>query len=416
MSIRKKISIVLGLLAILGILGSSYSLTKNTANPTALRTNQAPFSAAGPFEVGTRTQKIPSETPLGITVWYPGLVNTSDNLISYSFEIKFQKPLGRIAIATYEGHAMSDAPVDLSLAPYPLVVLSPGFSISPAAYGWLAEHLASYGFVVISPDHAETLDPDNDLWKAVIERPKDILTVFDFVDQQVDDGGLLEGMIDSNLVAVAGHSYGGYTSLAAAGARIDPTQIVNDCEQVSSPSEPGAWLCNQLLPHMDDMAKMAGLEPEKEGLFLPVADRRVDAVISMAGNALFFSQESLSQISIPVLAIGGTSDEDSPFKWSTHPTYEYTSSTSKIKIALKGAEHMIFTGPCEKTPFYLQVFSGEFCSDSTWNRSDAHTLIKHFTTAFLLAEIKNDPSAISALALEGVDFNNIDYEAIGYGN
>ncbi|MEJ2759560.1 MAG: hypothetical protein P8046_13850 [Anaerolineales bacterium] len=281
----------------------------------------------------------------------------------------------------------------------------------------MAEHLASYGFVVISPDHAESMDPENDLWQAVIERPNDILTVFDYVDEQAGTEGYFEGMIDSELVAVVGHSYGGYTSLAAAGAQIDPAQVKSYCELAGSDKgEPGVWLCNKLLPHLADMANTVGLEPDGQELFPSAADPRVDAIIPMAGNALFFSQQSLSEITVPVMAIGGTADQDSPYMWSTHPTYKYTSSAHKVRIALIDAEHMIFTGPCEKKPFHLLPFSGEFCSDSICNRSDAHTLIKHFTTAFLLAEIKNDTTAISALAPEGIDFNNVDYEAIGYGD
>ena len=39
--------------------------------------------------------------------------------------------------------------------------------------------------------------------------------------QQVEPGGTLDGLIDAEVTAVIGHSYGGYTALAAAGAQID---------------------------------------------------------------------------------------------------------------------------------------------------------------------------------------------------
>ncbi len=51
---------------------------------------------------------------------------------------------------------------------------------------------------------------------------------------------------------------------------------------------------------------------------------------------------------------------------------------------------MIFTGPCEKITWYLKFFSDEFCSDPGWDRGYAHNLVKHFTTAFLLSELKQD--------------------------
>jgi predicted dienelactone hydrolase len=385
-------------------------LSNKPANPAELHANQAPYSANGPFQVGVRTLAISAKTPLEIMVWYPGLANTRDNSISYNYEIKMQKPLGRVAIATYKRHAVSDAQSDLSMAPYPLVILSPGFSIGATSYGWLAEHLASYGFVVISPDHLETLDPENELWQAAIARPHDILTVFDYVDEQTGAGGRFEGMIDPTLVAVAGHSYGGYTSLAAAGARIDTRSFRTQCEGVLDSDEPGAWLCEKLLPHMADMANLAGLDTIPDTLWPAWVDARVDAIVPMAGNAFFFGQAGLSEITVPVMAIGGTADADSPYMWGTHPTYEYASSKTKIKIALKDAEHMIFTGPCEKIPWYKIVFSGEFCADQSWDRTYAHGLIKHFTTAFLLAELKHDADAAAVLAQDDIDFQGVDYQ------
>jgi predicted dienelactone hydrolase len=296
------------------------------------------------------------------------------------------------------------------MAPYPLVVLSPGFSIGAAAYGWLAEHLASYGFVVISPDHSEILDPENELWRSAIARPYDVLTVFDYVDEHTGAGGRFERMINPTLVAVAGHSYGGYTSLAAAGARIDTRSFRFQCEGVLESDEPGAWLCEKLLPHMADMANLAGLDTVPDGLWPAWVDARVDAIIPMAGNAFFFGQAGLSEITVPVMAIGGTADADSPYMWGTHSTYEYASSTTKIGIALTGAEHMIFTGPCEKIPWYIKIFTGEFCSDQSWNRNYAHGLIKHFTTAFLLAELKHDSDAASVLAQDDINFQGVDYQ------
>ena len=100
--------------------------------------------------------------------------------------------------------------------------------------------------------------------------------------------------------------------------------------------------------------------------------------------------------------------------WGTYPAYEFASSPRKARIALDGAEHMIFTGPCEKIPWFLRFFSGEFCSDASWDRIYAHDLVRHFTTAFLLAELKSDGRAESALSPGAVEFQGISYEAQGY--
>lgn len=83
-------------------------------------------------------------------------------------------------------------------------------------------------------------------------------------------------------------------------------------------------------------------------------------------------------------------------------------------ISLTDAEHMIFTNPCEKTPFYLKPISGEFCSDTDWDRNYAHELVSHFTTAFLLAELNQDSAASDALDPNEVEFPGTNYESQGY--
>lgn len=332
----------------------------------------------------------------------------------YPYGVKMGAPFGTVAIASYAGQAIQDAPEDLSMGPYPLVLLSPGFSIASSAYAWLAEHLASHGLVVISPEHLEHLDPGNELWRATIRRPQDILSVLDYVDLQTLPAGKFAGLIDAELVAVAGHSYGGYTALVAGGARLDTASFTGQCERASAAGGPLTFLCEQLFPHIQDMATLAGLESIPEGLWPGWADPRVDAIVPMAGDAFFFGQAGLAEIHVPVMAIGGTKDSNSPFQWGTQPAYADPSSLKKVKIALLDAEHMIFGGPCEATPFLLKFFSGDFCSDPGWDRVYAHQLVRHFTTAFLLAELKGDASAAAALAPEGVDFPGMDYEAQGY--
>lgn len=354
--------------------------------------------------------------PLAITVWYPALTgsNNSEEIVSYRYELKMDDPLGTVALSTYAGRAIRDAEFDLAVGPYPLVILSPGFSFGSSTYAWLAEHLASYGFVVIAPEHQEHLDPVNELWRSAIERPQDILSVLAYVDEQTADGGVFDGLINAERVAVIGHSYGGYTSLAAAGARINTLEFKSHCEEASASQHPAAWLCDELLPHLDDMADLVGLESTPDGLWPAWTNPRIAAIVPMAGDAFFFGHKGLAEINVPIMAIGGTNDNDAPYEWGTHPTYEYASSPRKVLISLTDAEHMIFTNPCEKIPFYLKPFSREFCSDPDWDRNYAHQLVSHFTTAFLLAELKQDSVASDALAPNGVELPGMSYEAQGY--
>ena len=44
----------------------------------------------------------------------------------------------------------------------------------------------------------------------------------------------------------------------------------------------------------------------------------------------------------------------------------------------------------------------------------AHDLAQHFVTAFLLAELTQDPDAVNALVTDNVNFDGIVYDAQGY--
>ncbi|NIW49269.1 MAG: hypothetical protein GWN30_32235 [Gammaproteobacteria bacterium] len=411
MSVGNVTKIVVVFIVVIGLL---VGFLPKRGNPTAapvVEASEIPYSIQGTYSIGFTTLSIDSNSPLSLAVWYPAeQVNEYETKVSYPFEVKFTQPLGTLSVASFEGKAVLNAPPDFSMSPYPLVILSPGFGIRPTAYAWLAEHLASYGFVVLSPNHNEQLDPEHHLWRAVIARPKDILAVFSYVDESIQAGTALSKLYDPTTVAVIGHSFGGYTALAAAGARIDTRSFRAYCSDALENETDGAWLCGKLLHHVSDMANLAGLDSVPNDLWPAWTDHRVDAIVPMAGNAFFFGSEGLSEISVPVMAIGGTADTDSPFMWGTHPAYEYVSSTTRIEIALNDAEHMIFTCPCEKIPWYMKIFSGEFCFDQSWDRTYAHRLIKHFTTAFLLGELKDNAAAAAILTRDDISLQGLEFQ------
>jgi predicted dienelactone hydrolase len=369
-----------------------------------------PYAARGPFAVGLRDMQTGGDDPLDLTLWYPA-AGVGDG-VRYRYAMKTF--LGQLTVATYTGQAATDAPFDRTAEPHPLVILSPGFSITGASYAWLAEHLASHGFVVVSPEHSDKmLISFADFWRAPIDRPHDILEVLATIDVETAPGGSLAGVVDPETVAVMGHSYGGYTTLAAGGARWDTVTMEARCAEVAQ-GDPEALLCNNLIPYMGDMAARAGLDSPPDGLWPAVADPRIDALVPVAGDSYFFNEAGLAEITIPVMAIGGTADMGTPWLWGAQPTYDYASSARKVLIGLEGAEHMIFAGPCERVPRVLTLAEEQFCVDPAWERGDAHPLVAHFATAFLLAELLGDGDAAAALALDAVDLPAVLYEAQGY--
>jgi predicted dienelactone hydrolase len=400
--------VIVGLLAQAG----AYLLAFTSPRAGEVETISTSYSEVGPMPVGIRWFG-PGEAPVPLTVWYPAVQLPSDGQSSaYAYAINMLGPEGAIAIATYQGQAQPGLVADLTEGPYPLVVLSHGFAITASSYGWLAEHLASHGMVVVAPQHHESLDPGL-LWRSTSARPSDIRNVLSFVDEVVLPGGEFEGLIDSDAIAVAGHSYGGYTTLASAGARVDSGAFSTLCDSAYTSGDPLVFLCDALLPHLGDLAQSAGLDSVPDGLWPSWAGGRVNAAVTMAGDAALFGAAGLDEVEVPVMAIGGTADIDSPFKWGTQLTYDHVSSPRKVEVAVEGAAHMIFAGGCTSTRRILELVSLGFCSDPAWDRAQAHSLVKHYVAAFLLSELKGDQVAAATLARAG-QFSRVGYRAEGY--
>lgn len=381
-------------------------------SPAQASGDLASYAQSGPSTVGVRTLK-QDEAPVQMTVWYPAIPETDAGVgTSYSYAINMMGTDTSVALATYGGRAQRSLAPDLSDAPYPMVILSHGFATSASSYAWLAEHLAAYGLVVVAPHHAESLDPGT-LWRSTIQRPRDIAALLAHVDAEVEEGGEFEGLIDPRRLAVVGHSYGGYTALAVAGAQLEMSEFDTACSDARRADEPLVFLCDALVPRMEDMARLDGHDAVPAGSWPVDSAPDVDAVISMAGDAAMFGETGLSQVAVPVMAIGGTADTDSPLDWGTRFTYDHVSSLRKVEITLQGAGHMIFAGGCDGVRRILNLVSMGFCSDPAWDRNRAHDLVKHHATAFLLAELAGDPRAEVELAGGNVD-PFVGYRVEGY--
>jgi predicted dienelactone hydrolase len=412
-SMKKHIYVLLWI--VLTIVSSTIPISAvepDIPSPVGIRPDAPVYALHGSFWVGTMELQLDDEgSLLPLTVWYPSLNEENEpEAVTYFFEPKWT-PKPEIA-TSFVGQALLNADPDMSGAPYPLLVFSPGFGASSAFYAYLCEHLASYGFVVISPDHIEAMYFDGDVFQdfpmATVARPGDVVRTIDYAEKLTETGGLMDGMIDIELVAVAGHSYGGYTALALAGARYDPVGFHQRCE--AAQGDPDAFNCDLLIPFEDTMADMAGIDMAKTDLWPSWGDERVDAIIPMAGDAYMFDEKGLAEVTVPVFAMGGTLDTSTPYEWGTYPTYQYVSSEQKSVVTFENAEHGIFTMPCEAAPWMIDIGFHGFCADPVWDKDRIHDLVNHFTTAFLLDVLKGDEEAHTALLPENVAFPGITYE------
>ncbi len=379
------------------------------AEAQGLRPDAPRYAVRGPYSVGYMPLVIDegSDSPIEAGLWYPAL-NPADAVEAVTYELTPKTPeLSVETPAVVYGRALSEAPVDQSDAPYPLVVFSHGFGLNAAWYHTLLEHYASHGFIVLAPEHVE-----GDWYgsmAAAIDRPHDIVRTLDFAEQLTASDGDLAGKIDMQHVAVAGHSYGGYTALAMAGAQFDFDALNARCATLA-PEDPKTFLCMPLIGNEAEMAALAGLDDVPEGLWPPLGDPRVSAIVPLAGDAYLFDAAGLSNVTVPMMAIGGTADTGTPYDWGSKPSYDFVSSARKALVGLEGAEHMVAASPCEQMPWAAQIPYYEFmCLDPVWDKARALDLIHHFSTAFLLDTLKSDEQARAALLPDAVHFPGIDY-------
>jgi predicted dienelactone hydrolase len=387
---------------------SSTSATSKASAPSLT------YSIRGRHAVGYRefTTTGAQQQPLALRAWYPARrpADKGPTTITYTAPNKFDEQILPGKEITAVGKAVANGRPARTGRPYPLVVFSHGYAISPIVYSTLVQHYASHGFIVLGPEHNETFDQTlGGFWKALIDRPVDIHRTIDYAQQLTKPGAALAGMIDMNSIAVVGHSYGGYTALAAAGARFDFAAYKTRCAAVKA-DDPLSFFCGPVVPKERDMATRAGLRSAPSGLWPSFADPRVKAAISMAGDAYLFDQRGLAELKVPIMAMGGTVDEGTPYKWGAKPTYDHAASMNKTLITFPGAGHFLFGDPCDNLP-WVQSFAYReaFCTDAIWGASRPLEIVTHYTTAFLRETLNADRKARANLTRRQPHINHVEY-------
>lgn len=279
--------------------------------------NRGPLYApdsAGPYAVGRTTFELVDPARENrqflVDVWYP--VDPQDAQSDFTvYEILLWGLPSELAL---------DGPPVSRAGRFPLVVFSHGSGGIRFQSIFFTELLASHGFVVAAPDHTgNTLldDTEGELTaQKMIDRPLDVSWVITTIlARNEDPGDPFYQTLDPERVGVAGHSFGGFTSLAmAAGFGADPP------------------------------ADIAGELPAGFESIPP--DSRVKAIVPIAPVSSFFGDSELSSIEVPTLIIGGTQDSITPVEPESRRAFELIPE-DVFRADVVGAVHFSFTNSCD---------------------------------------------------------------------
>ncbi|MDF5720076.1 MAG: alpha/beta hydrolase [Rhizonema sp. PD37] len=230
----------------------------------------------------------------------------------------------------------------------PVIVISHGLGSDRTSFAYLAEQLASYGFVVAVPEH-----PGSDARqlqallsgradqvtspREFVDRPLDVKYLLDELNRLSQSDAEFKGHLNMQQVGVVGQSFGGYTALALAGATINFKQLQKNC-----PKAENSFNLSLLLQCLAEKL------PQKT---YNLADPRIKAAIAINPlDSSIMGQASLSQIKIPVMIVSGSADTVAPSLPEQIQPFTWLTTQNKYLALITGGTHFSTIAESPQTP------------------------------------------------------------------
>ncbi|QCK16122.1 alpha/beta hydrolase family protein [Mangrovivirga cuniculi] len=270
------------------------------------------ISLAQDFNVGERTIEYMDSSrnrPIKTEVWYPTF--ETDSLNEKKTELPFKlSPTIRNAKLVNKS--------------FPLIVMSHGTGGNRFSLAWLAIELAKNGYIVIAPDHwGNTYDNKiPEYFVRYWERPLDI----NFLLTSILADKSINSSIDDTRIGMMGFSFGGYTTLAIAGADIN-------CELIKEQTKTKAGKKEFKVSELGDLRKLISeincSEPQKT-----FKDDRFKVFVAMAPALGLGLPDQSQNIKAPVLIIGAKNDRTTPIQ----------TNAMKYHKLITGSEYFLLEG------------------------------------------------------------------------
>ena len=206
-------------------------------------------------------------------------------------------------------------PVDIywstaATANKPVIVFSHGFGSVRTDLRYLAEHLASHGYVVAALEHPGSNEANTNsafqgktrvvMPQEFLNRPQDISFVLDELEKlNQTANNPLQGKLATNKVMVIGYSFGGSTALALAGAEFQLEHLKQRCKKNLT-----------ILSLGEAMQCIAQELPENS---YQLRDTRIKQAIALnPTTSLIFGETGLTKVQVPTLVLAGSADKTTP--------------------------------------------------------------------------------------------------------
>jgi predicted dienelactone hydrolase len=232
-------------------------------------------------------------------------------------------------------------PTAQSQTPRSVVVISHGFNSDRDTYAYLAEHLASHGYVVVVPEHSGS---NSDQLQALLTgRASDIIESTEFIDRPLDVSFALDelkgrsqnnpdiGPLDLENVGMFGHSFGGYTALVLGGGSINFKQLYQDCANLKTTLNLSLLLqcqARELIPQNYELG-----------------DARIKSILAVnpIGSSLL-GPDLYGKINVPVMLVSGGSDTVAPALSEQIGPFDWLNIPDKYLMLMVGGDHFSTIG------------------------------------------------------------------------
>ncbi|MGB5817982.1 MAG: dienelactone hydrolase [Saonia sp.] len=319
------------------------------------------------------------DRPLTVEIWYPAIIPEEKEQIETYTQVlgKNGTPDRPLVPFTFKGRALRDAVLYKSDSKYPLVILSHGYVGSRFLFTYLAENLASKGYVVVSIDHTDSTYRDAaNFTSTLVNRSLDQLFVLDEMDRlgQPDSNSFLSGTIDTSNTGLVGYSMGGYGGLNTCGAGYS-TKALGFFKSLTEGS---------------DALDQRGADNE---MYKGSVDPRIKAFVALAPWGManeVWDANGLAGLRTPTFFVSGSEDDISMYENGVKAIYEGAVNSDRYLLTYINARHNVAPNPPAEATMQEGLSIDEYLryADSVWDMRRINNINQHFITAFLGIHLK----------------------------